>query len=233
MANLDLLKPAKKVQIIAYSREGNLEILEIDVTSQIMHEKSATVTSSPVEDGSIFTNHVNLENPKITIEGRISDSPTTFLSVAYSTAIIAGFQQIVSNDPALAALSGSISGLLLQPKDKVQKAYTFLKDTFENRIPFSIVAGITNYENVLFTNISIIETSKTKNTLSFTATMEQIKIAHTSQVSVQAKNAVESIKHTATPTVDLGQKSTEQPRSVKKASSILMNLTESVKGILK
>lgn len=69
MSLTTLFTGGKKVQIIP--REKNT-LLEIDATPVITHERSANLSKSPIEDGSDVSDHITLDNKKVTLESLVS-----------------------------------------------------------------------------------------------------------------------------------------------------------------
>ena len=64
--------------LILYERtEGQLEQLELDVCERQGHERSATVTERAVEAGASLTDHVRANQPTVTLEGWVSNTPVT------------------------------------------------------------------------------------------------------------------------------------------------------------
>ncbi len=235
MSITTLLNTAKRVQIVA----GNTT-LEIDATPTISHNRTSTLSKFPIEDGAIVSDHVTLENEKIRLDCIVTEHPIFFPATALSTAISAG----VGDSPIVAGVLSSTASTLLRPQTdispgendlgRVESAFNYLNDLWRNRIPFVVVSGLNTYDNVIMTNLSINETSKTKNALRFTASFEQIIIAISQTTLVDIKSADElddSLKKSGASKSDRGTQST-QPVSedVQTPSSILFKAWRAVRS---
>ncbi|MCP4051083.1 MAG: hypothetical protein GY730_10305 [bacterium] len=227
MSITTLFTGGKKVQIIVPAKESNTNdsILEIDATPTITHNRISSLTKSPIEDGSEITDHITLENKTVTIEGVITKNPFNFFSSATSTI----FSSTIQNNQRLSGIAASIGGLLSREPDRVENSLIFLNQIWENRIPFTIVAGLETYDNVVIKNLTITETSKTKNSIKFTATLEQVTFATTeSSLIAQSSQAIfdKQTGRRAAPSVNRGQQIAPETETAtsKKSSSVLFKI---------
>ena len=224
-----LFTGGKKVQIIAPAKEPNATdpVLEIDATPSITHYRSSSLTKSPIEDGSEITDHITLENRTVTIEGVIVKNPFNFISSATSTVLSSAIQ----NNQVLSGIAASLGGALLRKSGRIDNSLLFLDQLWKNRLPFTIVSGLETYDNVVIKELTITESSKTKEAIKFTATLEQIKFATTeSSLISQLSKAVfdTETKHRAAPTVNRGNQISNEVETAtaKKSSSLLFKIGE-------
>jgi len=228
MSLLSLLVQQRKTQIVTQAAVSvgppQQFILEIDAAIQITHEKSASATKNPVEDGSQISDHVTLENDKLTIEGMVSSSP---IGIFQSIGNLAGSS--ISQNAILSgiggALGGTVAGLLQSTGDRVQNAFKFLEEIHFNRIPFKIVTGLKVYDPVILTTLTIPQNAQIGPSLRFTATFEQITIATADFVDIPVTKVDPTVENTATSKTKLGKQSTPPAtQTTQERSTILLNL---------
>lgn len=202
-------------------------VLEVDATPSITHERSAALAKSPLENGVTVADHVTLENEKIRLNCVVTKNPVSFLSTVFSlSSVVQDLQtQINSNESALSK-ADAVGGLLLNADDRVSNSFLFLTQLWQNRIPFTVTAGLETYHNVIMTSLSIVQNSKTKNALKFTAGFEKINFASTETAELSEAQFDKAIGKSAAKTVKRGKQiAPEVSEAVKsKASSVLFKL---------
>lgn len=206
---------------------------EIDATINEVHEFSATVTQSQIEDGSTISDHIIINPIRLNLEGVITETPISFIT----SALTAGASALSSNIPskfgaAAATLGGaSLSGLLTSSRSP-DDVYKVLKELFEKREPFTVVTGLTVYDNMVFTSLSIPRSAQYGRAIKFSATLEQLKIVQTKLVPVPEFKVMSGIGSTVSSTQDLGDQasSAASEAASSKGSSILKNLVNFFKG---
>ena len=62
-------------------KKGKVGSVELDVTLREDHNYSSRVTTYPIEDGSILTDHIINDPTTLTLEGIITDTPLSILSL--------------------------------------------------------------------------------------------------------------------------------------------------------
>jgi hypothetical protein len=211
----------------------NKAVLEIDATPSITHERVATVTKFPVEDGTNISDHMTLNNKTVSLECVITNQPSSFLRSVFSAAISSHVRAKLDNVITNVTVP-SIITLATSPNERVANSFKILNSLWENRIPFTVIAGLDVYDDIVITNLRFSESTKTKGALKFSITLEQIQVATTFTVQLQNVNLDETIKHTASEKTDIGtQVSDEVSTAVnKKASSILLKMTNAIGGAL-
>jgi hypothetical protein len=178
-------------------------VLRLDAAASIQHNATATPTKNPIEARSgdpidNFTDHVRLENRTLSIDGLISESPLTVIASALS--VFTGASSSLVRDAfgggalggfaqqALAAGVGSIAGLIENRNDDdiqyPSKAFQYLEELRDNRVPFTVITSLKRYENMILTNLSVPQTGVDGKSLRFSATFEQIQIVQTQVVII-------------------------------------------------
>lgn len=187
-----------------------INLLVLDSAPTLQHSATATVTKNPIESRSgdpidNFTDHVRLNNRTLQIDGFIAEYPISVVGSALNVVtgalsntvrgaagggFIGGLAQ-----QALAAGVGSIAGLILNRDENdiryPKKAFEYLVELRDNRIPFNIVTSLTEgqrtaYRDMLLTSLSVNQTPEVGGSLRFSATFEQIKQVNTQEVFIPA-----------------------------------------------
>lgn len=207
-------------------------VLELDAAQSITHEASSQITKNPIEDGSDVTDNVRLENRTLTIEALISDNPLTLLGSAFNlfTGAAAGAVGELAGGFAAQAAGqalGSIAGIIAgRSEDDVlfpQKAFQYLEELRDRRIPFTVVTKLKRYENMLISRLTVPQSSDVGGSLRFTVTLEQIQVVRT--LTIQLPEA--QTQTGATPKQDTGkQTGVEDP-----GSTTLFDLTGTFAGL--
>lgn len=224
MSLATLFTGGKRVQILT---NNNAVLLEVDATPSINHSRVSQLTKSPVDNGSELSDHINLENKQVSLECIVVKNPFNFFSSALSTVASA----TLGTNPFTAGLAASLGGLLLRSSNRVEDSYLLLNQLWENRVPFTVVAGFEIYTNVVILKLSIPENSKTKNAVKFNLTLEQIKFATTETIIIQALSDIETSIRT-TPPIRKGQQVLKEVDQAvqKKASSFLFKVGGIIAG---
>lgn len=218
-----LFTGGKKVQFITTRGtvlEADIKPFTIDATSTITHHLNSTLSKSPIEDGSEITDHITKQNRQVTLECVVTKNPFNFFGSALSTVA----SSAIKGNQVASGLAASLGGLLVRPSDRVENAWLFLNQLWENKTLFTVVAGLETYNNVVITNLTITETAKTKNAIKFTATLEQINFAVTESSPIPDGLFDKETAIRATKTVKTGQQIPKKAEeaTVKKSSSILL-----------
>lgn len=178
--------------------------LKLDAATSIQHTATATPTKNPIESRSgdpidNFTDHIRLENKTVQIDGIISESPLTVLGSAFNifTGAVAGNlggsiggsgQLGGFATQALAAGLGSLAGLIANRNQNdlqfPQKAFDYLIELRDNRIPFTVITRLKRYDTMVLTSVSVPQTAPDGKSLRFSATLEQIEIVQTQTVLI-------------------------------------------------
>jgi hypothetical protein len=140
----------------------------LDVSINQNHVFPSRITQNPVEDGSVYADHVVLLPMILEIEGRVSDAPTTY----------SGFVD--------KATKGSI------------QAYQALVKLQRDRLPFTVVTGISTYQNMLLEELSIPRTSNDGQSIRFNAILREIQIIG-KKTQTNRDLVADNVKHTAVP----------------------------------
>lgn len=170
---------------------AQLGVMQLDVSIQENHQFSASVSQSPIEDGSNIADHITLNPFKLSLTGQISDTPLTFLASLVGTGLgtvtdVVGDSLGGIGKTAAAAGIGSIGGLVQgTPKDP-RDAFKYLRELYDNRQPFDVVTALARYENMVISSLNIPRNASVAKSLNFTVELEQVTIVQSSVVKIPA-----------------------------------------------
>lgn len=149
-----------------------------DCTVDIQHEFSNSVTQHPVETGVSFSDHVQVNNNRFTVNGVFSEMP------------LAGYQ-----------------GDTLSLEKRIPAAYDFLKRLRDERLRFTLVSKYESYPDCVIENLSIPVGADNSSSLFFTISVVQIRTAEVSLVNIiQAEKVREDKKDDAASQSEAGKK---------------------------
>ena len=138
-------------------RKGNfLGTIELDVIVNESAQSSATITANPVENGADVNDHIIINPMTFSMTGIISDTKVQILG-GFTAA-----QQITSGDA------------FTKDDTPSKDAWESLLELQAERIPFTLVTNLKEYDNVVIENLSTSQDKDTSNALIFTANMKEI-----------------------------------------------------------
>lgn len=202
-------------------------VIIFDVVNEETPEYNADVTMMPTEEGEELTDHIQLKNPTLKLEGRISQTPIDLEVQALN--IASGGLEALTNpasrsnflDSGINAIGGSIGASLLgrgEAEDPLSGltdgiARTALLTAYEKRGRFTIVTKRKQYENMVISSMKFPYNKTTGLALDFVISFQQIRIAK--PFSVDLKSVGNSVVSSATSEVKQGSKVTNAVSSAK------------------
>jgi len=166
-----------------------ISCMQLDASVQENHVLSANVSQSPIEDGSNIADHITINPKSITISGLISDVPLSAANAAIGAAITAAAGLATDTlggiGAAAAAIgAGSVASLVTgNPRDP-SDSFKYFEELFENRIPFTVITRLKQYENMVIKNFDVPRSASNGRGLRFTLQLEQVIIVESSTVTV-------------------------------------------------
>jgi len=148
--------------------------IEMDASLNEDHRFDTIVTRNPVEDGSLYSDHVVLLPITLELSCRVSDS-----SLSYFT-------------PAIAGSEG-----------RSNQAYYELVKLQLDREPFNVETGLQIYSNMLIESLSVPRSSKDGFSLRFNMVLVELPIIGEEDFPNRDLIALE-VQHTAPGSVNLG-----------------------------
>ena len=225
MALLSLIfdKP-KSTQINASNGDGTeRELLILDMTKNLSHSHTANPTEHPIEDGSIISDHIDLQNDVLSFEGIMSEAPITLTAalvgnVAGAIPAIGGSSNTLAGS-LFTGIAATLGGLLLNAgTNRAQEAHDALLQIQKDKIPVTIITGLMAYNNMVLSGFNPIENAQIGNSLSFTATFKEIKIVQSEQIVLPASVLDKAVQNKAASKQKLGKKTATEKTSGSSAS---------------
>lgn len=166
-----------------------------DAVVQYTHEDTAEPTENPVEEGAPIVDHVDVKPAELSLKILHSDTPISFLNqLGGLAAAAAGTIADKKRGPFAGAVATAGAGALFNVLtsvggSNVKKAYDYLLDTMNRRIPFTVVTGLRRYENMVITGLSVNRDVKTGQALDATVKLKQIRLVKNQKIFVPNTSA--------------------------------------------
>lgn len=170
-------------------------IVPMDVSISESHERSATISQNPIEDGSNVADHINLAPESLTMEAMISDAPVSLFQSVLGTAISSASQLAAG---ALTGIAGgiveqvaglglgSIAGLLTgTPRDPAD-GFRFMEELWRARQPFTVVTALKRYEKMVIATLTTPRSASNGKSFRFNVKFEQVRIVKSQIVKIPA-----------------------------------------------
>ena len=151
--------------------------LAIDASLDETHSMTSKVTQYPIESGSVISDHV-INNPvTVSIHGVVTNNT------------------IRDEDEQEEVRIGD--------ERKVGEAYDFLISIRDSKEPITILTGLSNYQDMVLTSLSIPRSRSTGEVLEFTAEFTQVKIVRSMTLSYTDLLAIAKVDKVASKKVDV------------------------------
>ena len=174
---IEVFGKKKRVTIaeIDPNNENNiLNVLTLDCTVSEGHEKSATVTDHPVEEGSDISDNYRLNPDFVTINGIVSDNPVLALASIRA-------QSALRTPEGASALRIKEDGT--QAKDvkatRSEEAYAFVERLMEQKRLVRASTNLKDYKNMAITNLRVPKDVQVATILDATFELREIVKART------------------------------------------------------
>jgi len=170
-----------------FRKDNLIGEIKLDVIVEESAQSSSTITSNPVENGADVNDHIIINPMTFSMTGIVSDTKVQ---------ILGGFS----------ALGQIASGNAFTKADTPSKdAWESLLELQAERIPFTLVTNLKDYDNVVIENLSTSQNKDSSNSLNFTANMKEIIFVGPQELTAeQFDNAITADK--AVPDIDGGLK---------------------------
>jgi hypothetical protein len=203
--------------LLEWTMGGADVALEIDASPSQGYEATAEVTEHPVEQGAPVTDHIRPNNPTITVEGVISNTPVTVPTTQMQGARRAPTQ-----------VDLSVGGQTLQATllrwssafDRVRECDQLLQHIVEAGIVVRLTTGLRVIEDLALTRYKVDKTRDTGDTLPVVLEFRRLRLVAVQRVTV--------------PAVRRGQLlDTRGPQPTVPNNSLLYNLRNSGAGAIR
>ncbi len=171
--------------ILILDVDGNS--LGIDCTTKDARSYTAKVTQKPIGNGVLVSDSRVLENPKFSIEGIISNTPSVDASDSEITITATGsfLRQLTNLFSRKTSSSLEIIVKENEEEDRVKDAHKFLNDLYLSQKTFSLfIKGFDEIDNLVVLDYKPTFTSETGESLNFTLEIQQIITVETKTTQV-------------------------------------------------
>lgn len=180
---------------------SRIGVVHVDAVIQEVHRFTNLVTEHPVEDGSPRTDHIVNLPVKLEMEGRITDTPSTF-----SESLITGAAGLIGGElgvpPVLVVLAQSLANLKLPGRAKA--AYQELVSLYQSRNTFSVLTGVNEYVNMVFSSLEFPRQKEDGRSIRFKASMTEILVIGV-EANTNAERVAIDVAHTAVLPINRGR----------------------------
>ncbi len=186
---------------------GKIGELQLDVTVNENHNYVSDVSSFPIEDGSVITDHVRKQPIRLSMNGFISNHPIKLIGAPASPVIRS---------------SGNAN--------RVEIARDYLIDLYNKSTLIDIIGtSLLTYTNMIMSSLSIPRDLQTGDSLRFSAEFIEIKKVQSEVVTVQnvsdLAGRAKNVENQGQNKTDTGNQSTKDaPKKTTQKAGILYKL---------
>jgi hypothetical protein len=187
----ELVGQSGRAQIL---RPGYGCILQFDACINEQHGRDAQVTTNPVEDGSVVSDHIVVQPVNVMVTGVVSDTPLydakRFLTQSIGNAVS-------SLVPPLGVIAAATAYQLTHPQDSAfspsKEAYRALMQLAAGDptaspptlpAPFTMLTAYARYPNMVVKSLQMPRDASTSGVCVFTLQLEQIQLVTPQYVNV-------------------------------------------------
>jgi hypothetical protein len=136
--------------------------VQLDCSVMEKHTDAAEITSHPVEDGSLMTDHIRKLPVTLEITGLVTNTPITYLASAFAKPSTFGSEAFIPSTPS---------------SDRVDDAYALMQLMMENGVTMSVVTSLRNYENMAIESLSVTREAPTGQALDCVIALREVQKA--------------------------------------------------------
>lgn len=160
--------------------EQSYRVLSLDCVLTESHSISNEVTSYPISNGFIVSDHVIKRNPMFKMNGWVTNvnMPSSMVSIS-TVGKVAGAMVARSMGPVIGSLLGSAASIvdnLAMSGNPVKDTFEELKKVIQNGTVVHVATLIGTYENCVIRSMEISQNVVTATVLPVTLTFEQLQI---------------------------------------------------------
>lgn len=165
--------------------------IKLDASLSESHNYTSAITDSPLEDGSVVSDHIINDPFSLDITGSITNIP----SLGIGTLTL----------PAVTAVATVVS--IFKTKNKIKDAEEEFRNLRESKVPFSVITGLRRYKNMVLESFTFNRDATIGDALEFSATIRQIDIVSTKIITIDESD--DASKKANQKLTDEGGKTTE------------------------
>lgn len=198
----------------------------IDATVLEVIEYSAKITEHPIETKEAISDHIFKEPLKIRVEGSVTDSAIRFMGIFEMPLQKNSIETITNNLKSLSPFHSSDSD-----NKPSQKAYTLLKQIYEQRKLVNVVIKLEAFSDMAIEKLTFTNDENTGEQLQFTAEMKKIKFAQ-SRTQTHVRTANKQVQALTAKKVDVGIKEKKEEPVAERVSRAHNILNKGIMRIL-
>jgi hypothetical protein len=192
--------------IIKYQKGGQTAELHFDATTREIHVAGSQVTTHPIEKGSDVADHVQVNQPRLTIEAVVSNTPleTPKSNVDGATGEVRGLNLNVKDSKFITfgvtttrvPVARQVGAQVLQFRqefNRVKGVAATLVDLVESAALVQITNGLREYQDMVLTNLSMPRETTDAVTLTFDAV--HVNFVDTSTTAASASTTKKRKNH--------------------------------------
>jgi len=207
-------------------------VLTLDAASEIVHTGESVPTTNPIESGSDIVDNIRVKNRRLSISGVVSQVPFALLrsaAIGGVSGIAASVgESVFNNQTALSTMMGSLAGLIenrnMEDRLYPRKAFEYLYELQNNRIPFNIQTRFQVYQNMIITTLSVPEDIRLGDSLRFSMQLEQIRLVNSEVIVVP--ESITNNKPGATANQNTGTKARNE--ATEQGSSLARRIVDGI-----
>jgi hypothetical protein len=151
-----------KVTMGSLPTSGGVGFVQLDCSVSETHTDTAEITSHPVEDGSLTTDHIRKLPNSLEINGIVTNTPITYLASLFAKPPTFASQGFIPSTPA---------------SNRVDDAYSLMQQMMANGVTMTVVTSLRNYENMAIESLVVTREAATGNVLDCVITLREVQKA--------------------------------------------------------
>lgn len=140
-------------------KDFSIGVIVLDALLSETHDRSASITDNPIEDGAVVADHITNDPITVSIEGFVTNTPTSL------------FRNL---------------NALINPLDRVQDIFDSLELFYEFKSILQVVTNLKVYEDMAIESLSIPKDSASGDAFTFTIDFKKITKVSKETVKIPA-----------------------------------------------
>jgi hypothetical protein len=181
------------------------------------HTDAAEITSHPVEDGSLMTDHIRKLPVTLEITGLVTNTPITYLASAFAKPSTFGSEAFIPSTPS---------------SDRVDDAYALMQLMMENGVTMDVVTSLRTYSSMAIESLSVTREASTGQALDCVIALREVQKAKALSIDLPIPENPANNASTDTGTTDTTGATTTQQQSMGAAGADAgIEFVQSVLGV--
>lgn len=200
----------QKVTFGSTPAELGVGFVQLDCSVSETHTDTAEITSHPVEDGSIMTDHIRKLPVQLEIRGLITNTPIEYLASVNAKPPIFASDGFVTSTPS---------------SNRVDDGYALMQLMMKNGVVMTVVTGLRNYSNMAIESLAVSREAATGNALDCIINMREVQKAKALSVDLPIpENPAQNVTTDTGATDTQGASNTQQQSMAASAADFASGL---------